>query len=94
MNSELEALGVKMVSWGTSNSFGKKKKSKKDKFLTPDMYTIATSTIPNAGNGAFANIYLPKGTTLGKYKGKRLNKDGSNYLGEYEEDQPSGKGRY
>ena len=38
------------------------------------MYTITTSTIPNAGNGAFANIYLPKGTTLGKYRGKRLNK--------------------
>jgi hypothetical protein len=39
------------------------------------MYTIATSTIPNAGNGAFTNIFLPKGTTLGKYRGKRLTKE-------------------
>ena len=53
--------------------FGKKKKSSKSsRGLTPDQYTIATSTIPNAGNGAFTNIDLPKGTVLGNYKGKRL----------------------
>ena len=53
-----------------STSFGKK--SERLVGLTPEEYTIATSTIPNAGNGAFANIYLPKGTVLGYYKGKRL----------------------
>jgi hypothetical protein len=54
--------------------FGKKRSSKKLKGLTPEEYTIATSTIPNAGNGAFANIFLKKGTVLGNYKGKRLSK--------------------
>jgi len=54
-----------------SNHFGKKKKTT-TRGLTPEEYTIATSTIPNAGNGAFANIFLPKGTVLGNYKGKRL----------------------
>ena len=42
------------------------------KFLKSSDYTIATSTIPNAGNGAFANIPLKKGTTLDYYKGKKL----------------------
>jgi len=56
-----------------SNSFGKKRKTKqKIRGLTKDMYTIKTSTIPNAGNGAFANIFLPKGTVLGHYRGKKL----------------------
>lgn len=56
--------------------FGKKTTTKKKKIvgLTPDEYTIKTSTIPNAGNGAFANIFIPKKTTLGYYKGKRLTK--------------------
>jgi len=54
----------------SSSEFGKKKKTIIG--LTPDEYTIATSTIPNAGNGAFANILLPKGTVLGSYKGKKL----------------------
>jgi hypothetical protein len=53
--------------------FGKRTKTKAVG-LTPDQYTIQTSTIPNAGNGAFANIPLLKGTTLGYYKGKRLSK--------------------
>jgi hypothetical protein len=55
-------------------SFGKRRKLrlKKNKGLTKDMYTIKTSTIPNAGRGAFANIRLPKRTVLGNYKGKRL----------------------
>ena len=48
------------------------KRTFKEVGLTPDQYTIATSTIPNAGNGAFANIYLPKKTVLGIYKGKLL----------------------
>ena len=42
--------------------------------LKPDEYTIKTSTIPNAGNGAFSNVFLPKGTVLGYYKGKRISK--------------------
>ena len=54
----------------SSSGFGKKKK--RIIGLTPEEYTIATSTIPNAGNGAFANILLPKGTVLGSYKGKKL----------------------
>jgi len=59
-------------SQSSSSDFGKKKKRVVG--LTPDQYTIATSTIPNAGNGAFANIYLPKGTVLGNYKGRRISK--------------------
>ncbi len=55
------------------SSFGKKSKTK-TVGLGPEQYTIQTSTIPNAGNGAFANIPLLKGTTLGYYKGKRLSK--------------------
>ena len=55
------------------NGFGKKRKTKrKIRGLTKEMYTITTSTIPNAGNGAFANIFLPKGTVLGHYRGKKL----------------------
>ena len=53
-----------------SNNFGKKKKTTRG--LTPEEYNITTSTIPNAGNGAFANVFLPKGTVLGNYKGKKL----------------------
>ena len=65
----------------SSSDFGKKKKkSKKIVGLTPDEYTIKTSTIPNAGNGAFANNFIPKGTTLGYYKGKRLNSHQYNRL--------------
>jgi hypothetical protein len=60
--------------------FGKKKKSKRIFGLTPDQYTITTSTIPNAGNGAFANIFLPKGSVLGNYKGKRLSSQQYNRL--------------
>jgi hypothetical protein len=56
--------------FGNGSNFGKKKTIKG---LSSDMYTIKTSTIPNAGNGAFANIFIPKRTTLGYYKGKRLN---------------------
>jgi len=55
------------------NHFGKKR-VKKEVGLNETEYTIATSTIPNAGNGAFANIPLPKGTVLGKYRGKKLSK--------------------
>ena len=67
--------GIKKMHLGKGSSFGKKTKlTKENNFLTPDMYTITTSTIPNAGNGAFANIFLPRGTVLGKYKGVRLNK--------------------
>ena len=62
------------------NSFGKKKKSKRIFGLTPDQFTIKTSTIPNAGNGAFANIFLPKGSVLGNYKGKRLSSQQYNRL--------------
>jgi len=54
-----------------TNNFGKKVK-RKEVGLTPDQYTIATSTIPNAGNGAFATIPLKKRTVLGVYKGKLL----------------------
>lgn len=41
-------------------------------FLKKGEYTIKRSTIPKAGRGAFTNIYLRKGRTLGEYKGKRL----------------------
>ena len=63
-------------------NFGKKTRRnlKEEKFLKESDYTIATSTIPNAGNGAFTNIFLPKGTTLAYYKGKRLTKDQYNRL--------------
>jgi len=54
--------------------FGKKTVKVKQVGLTPEEYTIKLSTIPNAGNGAFANIPLPKGTVLGAYKGKKLSK--------------------
>jgi hypothetical protein len=57
--------------FGNGSNFGKKKTTKG---LSSDMYTIKKSTIPNAGNGAFANIFIPKRTTLGYYKGKRLTK--------------------
>jgi SET domain-containing protein len=40
--------------------------------LEPDEYTIKKSTIKNAGKGAFTNVYLPKGTTIGNYHGKKL----------------------
>jgi hypothetical protein len=60
--------------------FGKKRSSRKLRGLTPSEYTIGTSTIPNAGNGAFTNIFLKKGTVLGNYKGKRLSKDQYNRL--------------
>ena len=62
-----------------SLQFGKKK-SKKLKGLILSEYTITTSTIPNAGNGAFTNLFLKKGTVLGNYKGKRLSKDQYNRL--------------
>jgi len=65
------------------NSFGKKRKVKG---LTKNMYTIKTSTIPNAGNGAFANIFLPKGTVLGNYKGKKLTAKQYNRLSENEQE--------
>jgi len=58
--------------------FGKKKQ--RIVGLKPEQYTIQTSTIPNAGNGAFTNIYLSKGTVLGNYKGKRLSKQQYNHL--------------
>ena len=35
-------------------------------------YTVKTSTIPKSGKGAFTNIDLPKGFTLGTYKGRKL----------------------
>jgi len=58
-----------------SLGFGKRKATKvKQVGLKPEEYTIAVSTIPNAGNGAFANIALSKGTVLGAYKGKKLSK--------------------
>ena len=41
-------------------------------FLKKGEYTIKKSTIPNSGNGAFTNIFLPKGKTIGEYMGKRL----------------------
>ena len=43
-------------------------------FLNKEDYTIKRSTIKNAGKGAFTNIYLPKGTVLNYYKGKKLSK--------------------
>jgi len=78
MEQLVEKLAVQINCEG--NSFGKKKKSTTRIFLQPSEYTIAPSTIPNAGNGAFTNIALPKGTTLGYYKGKRLSKDQYNRL--------------
>jgi len=74
---------VQRISLGKITSFGKSKsksKSKKIKGLIPEQYTITTSTIPNAGNGAFTNIFLPKRTVLGDYKGKHLSKDQYNRL--------------
>ena len=41
-------------------------------FLKPGEYSIKTSTIPNAGKGAFTNIHLPKDTVLDYYKGKKV----------------------
>ena len=66
LQRKMDSLNIKR------NSFGKTKKKRKQKGLTKDMYKIATSTIPNAGNGAFANVFLKKGTILGNYKGKKL----------------------
>ena len=64
-----------------NNKFGKsQRKPKLKKGLTADQYTIAPSTIPNAGNGAFTNIPLPKGSVLGNYTGKKLSKEQYNRL--------------
>ena len=43
-------------------------------FLTVGEYIIKKSTIPKAGNGAFTEVFLPKGTVIGHYRGKKLNK--------------------
>ena len=59
---------------GLKLQFGKKVTKVKNVGLTPEDYTIKTSTIPNAGNGAFTNVFLPKGSVLGAYKGKKLSK--------------------
>ena len=42
-------------------------------FLKSHEYTIKTSSLPNSGFGAFTNVYLPKGTVLDHYRGKKLN---------------------
>jgi len=42
--------------------------------LQPGEYTIKQSTIKKAGKGAFTNVYLPAGTTIGNYHGKKLSK--------------------
>ena len=74
--NSIERISLNKFSLNDEMSFGKQKsKTKKLRGLTPDQYTIATSTIPNAGNGAFTNILLPKGSVLGNYKGKHLSKD-------------------
>ena len=41
-------------------------------FLTREEYTIKKSTIPNSGKGAFTNVDLKKGYTIGYYKGRKL----------------------
>ena len=43
-------------------------------FLKNGEYSIKKSTIPNAGKGAFANVYIKKGTVLGEYHGKILSR--------------------
>ncbi len=48
--------------------------------LTKSEYSIEKSTIPKAGNGAFTNVDLPKGYTLGNYKGKKLSPAGYDRL--------------
>ena len=42
--------------------------------LEPGEYSIKQSTIKNAGKGAFTEVYLRTGTTIGDYKGKILTK--------------------
>jgi hypothetical protein len=81
---EMQMSGLKLRGRGRFR-FGSRSKrklhlKKKIRGLTKDMYTIQTSTIPNAGRGAFANVYLPKGTVLGDYKGKRLTSQQYNRL--------------
>ena len=55
-------------------------------FLNKEDYTIKTSTIKNAGKGAFTNIYLPKGTVLNYYRGKKLTKKQYDLLPEHKTD--------
>ena len=52
----------------------------KHHFLSKEDYIIKKSTLPQAGKGAFTNIYLPKGTVLGEYRGKKLTKKQYNSL--------------
>ena len=73
--NSIERISLNQTSFGKS-----RKKTMLKKELTVDQYTIAPSTIPNAGNGAFTNIPLPKGTVLGNYKGKKLSKEQYNRL--------------
>lgn len=49
-------------------------------FLTKEEYTIKKSTIPKSGNGAYTNVDLKKGYTLGYYKGRKLNVEQYNNL--------------
>jgi SET domain-containing protein len=39
-------------------------------FLEKDL-SVKTSTLPNAGKGLFTNVFIPKGTRIVEYKGKR-----------------------
>lgn len=39
-------------------------------FLEKSLY-IRKSTLPNAGNGLFTKVFIPKGTRIIEYKGKR-----------------------
>ena len=77
--NSIERISLNQTSFGKS-----RKKTMLKKELTVDQYTIAPSTIPNAGNGAFTNIPLPKGSVLGNYTGKKLLKEHPEwYVGNY-----------
>src|SRR5579862_2872213 len=52
---------------------------------------IKKSTLPGAGKGLFTNVFIPKGTIIGEYKGKIINwkdvKAGDQYIYYIKRDQ-------
>ena len=59
-----------------------------DSPMDDSFFRVQESTIPDAGNGLFADRFIPKGTFLMEYKGERLTE--TEYFNRY----PEGDGRY
>src|ERR1043165_2352609 len=47
--------------------------------LLEKQLTVRQSTIPGAGNGLFTTVFIPKGTRIIEYKGRRSTWEGANH---------------